>query len=79
MRPNVDTQKIERLMQALGRDAKGSGCIYFTGGALSPSVRNWTQSNSLLLAVLMNERMPFATIVLDIPESGVDLGTDSML
>jgi hypothetical protein len=25
--------KIERLMQALGREAQGSGCIYFTGGA----------------------------------------------
>ncbi|MBC6433366.1 hypothetical protein FM036_22755 [Nostoc sp. HG1] len=33
MRPNVDSQKIERLMQALGREAQGSGCIYFTGGA----------------------------------------------
>jgi len=33
MRPNVDAQKIEQLMQALGREAQGSGCIYFTGGA----------------------------------------------
>ncbi len=33
MRPNVDSQKIERLMQVLGREAQGSGCIYFTGGA----------------------------------------------
>jgi hypothetical protein len=33
MRPDVDVQKIERLMQALGREARSSGCIYFTGGA----------------------------------------------
>jgi hypothetical protein len=33
MRPNVDSQKLERLMQVLGREAQGSGCIYFTGGA----------------------------------------------
>ena len=43
MRPNVDTQKIERLMQALGRDAKGSGCIYFTGGA-SALLIGWRES-----------------------------------
>jgi hypothetical protein len=29
----VDSQKLERLMQILGREAQGSGCIYFTGGA----------------------------------------------
>nr|WP_309742371.1 hypothetical protein [Chamaesiphon sp. OTE_20_metabat_361] len=33
MRSNVDPQKIEQLMKALGREARGSGCIYFTGGA----------------------------------------------
>jgi hypothetical protein len=33
MRLNVDSQKLERLMQVLGREARGSGCIYFTGGA----------------------------------------------
>jgi hypothetical protein len=33
MRSNVDSQKIEKLMEALGKEARGSGCIYFTGGA----------------------------------------------
>jgi hypothetical protein len=33
MRSNIDPQKIKQLMQALGREAQGSGCIYFTGGA----------------------------------------------
>jgi hypothetical protein len=28
MRSNVDPQKIEQLMKALGREARGSGCIY---------------------------------------------------
>ncbi len=32
MRSNVDPQKIEQLMEALGKEARGSGCIYFTGG-----------------------------------------------
>ena len=32
MRSNVDPQKIEQLVEALGREARGSGCIYFTGG-----------------------------------------------
>jgi hypothetical protein len=32
MRSNVDPQKIEQLMQVLGREARGSGSIYFTGG-----------------------------------------------
>ncbi len=31
MRAIVDQEKIKRLMQALGREAQGSGCIYFTG------------------------------------------------
>ena len=43
MRPNVDPQKIERLMQALGREAQGSGCIYFTGGA-SALLVGWRSS-----------------------------------
>jgi hypothetical protein len=43
MRPNVDPQKIERLMQALGREAQGSGCIYFTGGA-SALLIGWRSS-----------------------------------
>ena len=33
MRSNVDSQKIEQLMEALGKEARSSGCIYFTGGA----------------------------------------------
>ena len=43
MRPNVDSKKIERLMQALGREARGSGCIYFTGGA-SALLIGWRSS-----------------------------------
>lgn len=43
MRPNVDSQKIERLMQVLGREALGSGCIYFTGGA-SALLIGWRSS-----------------------------------
>jgi hypothetical protein len=43
MRPNVDPQKIERLMQVLGREAQGSGCIYFTGGA-SALLIGWRSS-----------------------------------
>jgi hypothetical protein len=35
--------KIERLMQALGREAQGSGCIYFTGGASALLIR-WRSS-----------------------------------
>lgn len=33
MRSEVDSRKIEQLMKILGREAKGSGRIYFTGGA----------------------------------------------
>ena len=33
MRSNVDPQKIEQLMKALGREAPGSGYINFTSGA----------------------------------------------
>jgi hypothetical protein len=43
MRPNVDSQKIERLIQVLGREAQGSGCIYFTGGA-SALLIGWPSS-----------------------------------
>jgi hypothetical protein len=43
MRPNVDSQKIQRLMQILGREAQGSGCIYFTGGA-SALLIGWRSS-----------------------------------
>jgi hypothetical protein len=43
MRENVDAQKIERLMQVLGREAKGSGCIYFTGG-VSALLIGWRSS-----------------------------------
>lgn len=43
MRPNVDQKKIEQLMQALGREAHGSGCIYFTGGA-SALLIGWRSS-----------------------------------
>jgi hypothetical protein len=43
MRPNVDQEKIERLMQALGREARGSGSIYFTGGA-SALLIGWRSS-----------------------------------
>jgi hypothetical protein len=32
MRPSVDPQKIERLMEVLGKQAQSQGCIYFTGG-----------------------------------------------
>ncbi|MBR8830991.1 MAG: hypothetical protein Cpurp_07300 [Chlorogloea purpurea SAG 13.99] len=43
MRENVDSQKLERLMQILGRDAQGSGRIYFTGGA-SALLIGWRNS-----------------------------------
>jgi hypothetical protein len=33
MRSNIDPQKIAQLMKVLGREARGPGCIYFTGGA----------------------------------------------
>jgi hypothetical protein len=33
MRSNVDSQKIEQLMEALGKESRSSGCVYFTGGA----------------------------------------------
>lgn len=43
MRPKVDSQKIERLMQVLGQEAQGAGCIYFTGGA-SALLVGWRSS-----------------------------------
>jgi hypothetical protein len=43
MRSNVDPQKIEQLMQALGREARGAGSIYFTGGA-SALLIGWRSS-----------------------------------
>jgi hypothetical protein len=43
MRSNVDPEKIEQLMKALGRAANGSGSIYFTGGA-SALLIGWRSS-----------------------------------
>lgn len=43
MRSNVNSQKIEQLMKALGREARGSGSIYFTGGA-SALLIGWRNS-----------------------------------
>jgi hypothetical protein len=43
MRPNVDPQKIERLMQVLGKAAQSEGRIYFTGGA-SALLIGWRDS-----------------------------------
>jgi hypothetical protein len=43
MRSNVDPHKIEELMKVLGREARGSGCIYFTGGA-SALLIGWRSS-----------------------------------
>jgi hypothetical protein len=43
MRSNVDPEKIKQLMLALGRAAKGSGSIYFTGGA-SALLVGWRSS-----------------------------------
>ena len=43
MRSNVDSQKIEQLMEALGKEARSSGCIYFTGGA-SALLIGWRSS-----------------------------------
>jgi hypothetical protein len=43
MRPSVDPQKIERLMEVLGKQAQGTGRIYFTGGA-SALLIGWRQS-----------------------------------
>jgi hypothetical protein len=43
MRSTVDPQKIEQLMKALGREARGTGSIYFTGGA-SALLMGWRSS-----------------------------------
>ncbi|MFN9173947.1 MAG: hypothetical protein ACK58N_05385 [Synechocystis sp.] len=43
MRSSVDPQKIEQLMEALGKEARGSGCIYFTSGA-SALLIGWRSS-----------------------------------
>jgi hypothetical protein len=43
MRSNVDPQKIELLMKALSKETRGSGCIYFTGGA-SALLMGWRSS-----------------------------------
>ncbi|MEO1133728.1 MAG: DUF6036 family nucleotidyltransferase [Cyanobacteria bacterium J06639_1] len=33
MRSTIDAEKLEKFMHRLGREARGSGCVYFTGGA----------------------------------------------
>ena len=43
MRSNVDPEKIEQLMTILGREARGSGRVYFTGGA-SALLIGWRSS-----------------------------------
>jgi len=43
MRSNVDSKKIEQFMEALGKEARSSGCIYFTGGA-SALLIGWRNS-----------------------------------
>ncbi|MFN5515236.1 MAG: DUF6036 family nucleotidyltransferase [Cyanobacteriota bacterium] len=43
MRTTVDAQKLERLMQILGKEAQGAGHIYFTGGA-SALLVGWRDS-----------------------------------
>ena len=43
MRSNIDPEKIKQLMTILGREARGSGCIYFTGGA-SALLIGWRSS-----------------------------------
>lgn len=43
MRSTIDPEKIEQLMKRLGKEASGSGCIYFTGGA-SALLIGWRSS-----------------------------------
>ncbi|MGF1574431.1 MAG: DUF6036 family nucleotidyltransferase [Cyanophyceae cyanobacterium] len=43
MRSDVNPEKIDRLMQALGREAQSPGCIYFTGGT-SALLLGWRNS-----------------------------------
>ena len=43
MRSDVDPQKIEQLMTVMGKEARGSGRVYFTGGA-SALLVGWRSS-----------------------------------
>jgi hypothetical protein len=43
MRSTVDPEKIEQLMEILGREARDSGSVYFTGGA-SALLIGWRNS-----------------------------------
>jgi hypothetical protein len=43
MRSTVDPEKIEKLMEILGREARDSGSVYFTGGA-SALLIGWRNS-----------------------------------
>lgn len=43
MRSTIDPEKIEQLMNILGRESRGAGCIYFTGGA-SALLIGWRSS-----------------------------------
>ena len=43
MRSTIDPQKIEQLMSVLGKEARGSGSVYFTGGA-SALLIGWRSS-----------------------------------
>ena len=43
MRSNVNHKKLEQLMDILGEEARGSGSIYFTGGA-SALLIGWRSS-----------------------------------
>ncbi len=54
MRSNVDRTKIQQLMQVLGREARGSGCIYFTGGT-SALLIGW-RSSTVDIDIRLEER-----------------------
>jgi hypothetical protein len=54
MRSNVDPHKIEELMKVLGREARGSGCVYFTGGA-SALLIGW-RSSTVDIDIRLEER-----------------------
>ncbi len=43
MRSNTNPQKIAQFMEALGKEALSSGCIYFTGGA-SALLMGWRKT-----------------------------------
>ena len=43
MRSNINPEKIEQLMSVLGQEARGSGSVYFTGGA-SALLIGWRSS-----------------------------------